>query len=655
MTHPLPARGIQPLLALPWHGLLLVLGVVLIIAAGAWRMAPPPDAAALPAPSPIDATLAARFGLHETLLLGYRPRSGDLLSEEALDRIRELRDALAAIPGVHRVTTLLDVPLLFSPPVRPADLGGDLLRVADAGVDIELARDEFRTSPLYRRLLLASDGQQTVLRIALEHGARAAEAAALLRRAIEPFEADAELQLVAAQAVPAMPGPQHDVLPLRHLIAALALAVLIGTVLYRSIAWALIAPGAAAASGLLLAGVLGWAGHPFDATVLCGMAVAMLFAAALALRLVAVCRNDAHGAGAERVAGGLQQSLPGLGRGVLVATAGFVVLAAVADSPSAGLVPAVAVLLAAATALLLVPPMLRIATDVATMVPERVRLPAGAAVLLLGALGLGQLVLAGGPLARHEVVDAGAGRHALIADAFDGIEPFHIVLRDDSSQRGAGSTNAWFSVAGMQRVRAAHEVLAGLDDVAWVRSLALVQQTLERLYAHPPNDRELAALWNRLPRLRRERMIDPWLSPDEPETLLVAGWRAGVAPGVMREERALQIERELVQRLQLAPGQVEVHGGSDAAVAGRGSMRIVLLPALGAAVGVFLLVECLVRRRALRSAVRRLPLPLLAAIAAFVAAQTLLPPAGSVPFALLAFASLLLADPSAGTRVSRTG
>lgn len=650
----LESRSIRPLLALPWHGLLLVLGVVLIIAAGAWRMAPPPDAPASPAPAPIDATLAARFGLHETLLLGYRPHGDDLLSEEALARIGALRAALSVLPDVHRVTTLLDVPLLFSPPVRPVDLGGDLLRVADAGVDIELARDEFRTSPLYRRLLLASDGQQTVLRIALEHGARGAETMALLRRAIEPFEADAELQLVAPHAVPMTADLQRAALPLRHLIALFALAVLIGTVLYRGIAWALIAPGAAAVSGLLLCGVLGWTGRPFDTPALCGIAVAMICAAAMALRLVAVCRNDAHGAAAERVTRALQQSLPGLGRGVLVVTAGFVMLAAVGDRPAIGLVPAIAVLLAGATALLLVPSMLRIATDVATLVPAPMRLPAGAAVLLLGAIGLGQLAFAGGPLARHQVSDAAASAHASIADAFDGIEPFHVVLRDDADRRGAGSANAWFSVAGMQRVRAAHEVLAGLDDVAWVRSLALVQQTMERLYAHPPNDHELAALWSRLPRTRRERMIDSWLSPDEPETLLVAGWRSGAAPGVMRHERALQIERELMQRLQLAPGQVEVHGGSDAAVAVRGSMRVALLLALGVAAAVFLLCECLVWRRTWLSAVRMLLLPLLAAIAAFVTAQSLLP-AGSVVFALLAFASLLLADPSPGKRGSRTG
>lgn len=51
----------------------------------------------------------------------------------------------------------------------------------------------------------------------------------------------------------------------------------------------------------------------------------------------------------------------------------------------------------------------------------------------------------------------------------------------------------------MQRVRSVHDYLQSLDGVSGVRSLALLQQTVAQLYGHDADDRELAALWHRLP------------------------------------------------------------------------------------------------------------------------------------------------------------
>ncbi len=57
-----------------------------------------------------------RFGSAEFLLLTWQPAS-DLLSEESLEPLAALADELRALQGVRSVVTVLDVPLLESPPL----------------------------------------------------------------------------------------------------------------------------------------------------------------------------------------------------------------------------------------------------------------------------------------------------------------------------------------------------------------------------------------------------------------------------------------------------------------------------------------------------------------------------------------------------------
>ena len=71
---------------------------------------------------------SARYASEDFLILTFRP-PGDLLGDESLATLAALRDELAAIEGVSSVTTILDVPLLQSPPHLP---GRHRLRRADA-------------------------------------------------------------------------------------------------------------------------------------------------------------------------------------------------------------------------------------------------------------------------------------------------------------------------------------------------------------------------------------------------------------------------------------------------------------------------------------------------------------------------------------------
>ena len=106
--------------------------------------------------------VAARYGQNDFLVLTYSPKA-DLFSDKTLAELTRLRNELAAIETVASVNSILDVPLLQSPPLSLKELTGELPTLRSPAVDRNLARIELSTSPIYRDLLLSSDSKTTAI------------------------------------------------------------------------------------------------------------------------------------------------------------------------------------------------------------------------------------------------------------------------------------------------------------------------------------------------------------------------------------------------------------------------------------------------------------------------------------------------------------
>jgi len=110
----------------------------------------------------------ARYGSDDYLIITYTP-GADLFSNAVLTDLRALRDDLRSLGNVASVTTILDVPLVLSPPVNLRDIGSGIRYLDDADTDRELARQELLGSPLYRDLLINGDATTTAIRVDLRN------------------------------------------------------------------------------------------------------------------------------------------------------------------------------------------------------------------------------------------------------------------------------------------------------------------------------------------------------------------------------------------------------------------------------------------------------------------------------------------------------
>ena len=104
------------------------------------------------------------FGSSDFLFLAYKPEGG-IYSEQSRRSVAELSKVLEAIDGVESVVSYLNVPLLYSPKVSLANISEGVRFLSDDSVDIELARAEFASSPIYKNLLTSSDESTLALQV----------------------------------------------------------------------------------------------------------------------------------------------------------------------------------------------------------------------------------------------------------------------------------------------------------------------------------------------------------------------------------------------------------------------------------------------------------------------------------------------------------
>ncbi len=111
------------------------------------------------------------YGSDDYLLISYQV-SGELLNPKQLDHLSRLKKELLTIEQVKSVTSILDVPLFRSPPLSLVNLADENITIENGNANLELAANEFITSPLYANNLVSKDGKTTAILITLKDNQR---------------------------------------------------------------------------------------------------------------------------------------------------------------------------------------------------------------------------------------------------------------------------------------------------------------------------------------------------------------------------------------------------------------------------------------------------------------------------------------------------
>jgi len=107
----------------------------------------------------------SRYSLNDFLVVAFTPKN-DLFADRTITQLSRLQGELERLEGVQSVVSILNVPLMESPPVSIKELS-KIQTLESPTVDKALARIEFGNSPLYRNLLVSPDLKTTAFMLNL--------------------------------------------------------------------------------------------------------------------------------------------------------------------------------------------------------------------------------------------------------------------------------------------------------------------------------------------------------------------------------------------------------------------------------------------------------------------------------------------------------
>lgn len=247
--------------------------------------------------------ISAVFGGDDFLLVTFTPHEGELLASTNLDALGRLQRRLGEIEGVTSVFSVLDAPLLRSPPVSMDELADGFRTLRSPDVDLALAAEELASSPFFRELLISADGRTAALRVDIlpmpmperadtaERRRQVAARAALIE-AVRTVRAEfSPLGVLHLGGVPMIASDmiafvKSDLAVFGGLVLVLVMAVLRAA--FGQLRWVLLPLGCAAASILATLGALGFLLMP--ATVISSNFVALMAIMTISLTIHLIVR-----------------------------------------------------------------------------------------------------------------------------------------------------------------------------------------------------------------------------------------------------------------------------------------------------------------------------------------------------------------------------
>jgi len=110
--------------------------------------------------------VAERYAVNDFLFVTVEP-NGDLFDRATIDLVGEIRDELDGLASVDSVISMLDVPLVKNVDGGLVDIAKNFRLLEYEDVDLERAREELTTSPIYSNLVVNPAGTITAMQIFL--------------------------------------------------------------------------------------------------------------------------------------------------------------------------------------------------------------------------------------------------------------------------------------------------------------------------------------------------------------------------------------------------------------------------------------------------------------------------------------------------------
>lgn len=106
--------------------------------------------------------ISQKYASDDFVVITFQPNT-ELLSNEAINTIRSLRDDLLKIENIKSVSSILDLPVIYESGMKLSELTNELPSIESGNVDKQTAYKEFKSNPLYSELIVNKEANNTAL------------------------------------------------------------------------------------------------------------------------------------------------------------------------------------------------------------------------------------------------------------------------------------------------------------------------------------------------------------------------------------------------------------------------------------------------------------------------------------------------------------
>ena len=109
-----------------------------------------------------------RYSTKDFIVMTYTPKQGEIFDKNHLLLIKRLKEKLLSIKNISSVVSIVDVPLVQSSETSLTEMINNVPTILSKDIDIGKAENEILASPIYKSLIISSDGTTTALQINLK-------------------------------------------------------------------------------------------------------------------------------------------------------------------------------------------------------------------------------------------------------------------------------------------------------------------------------------------------------------------------------------------------------------------------------------------------------------------------------------------------------
>lgn len=143
------------------------------------------------------------------------------------------------------------------------------------------------------------------------------------------------------------------------------------------------------------------------------------------------------------------------------------------------------------------------------------------------------------------------------ADDFGGA--FEDDFGDDFGASSQGKTSHWFTIAGLEQIKQAHDYVDSLDETGKVLSLATLYELIKMIMGNDVDDLQLALVQRSLPQDIKEILVDPYLDAESGQARINVRVME-TSHTLKRAELLKDVRTHLVSELGFKEDQVQLTG-----------------------------------------------------------------------------------------------